>query len=146
MLVRNNTKCPSCGKCTATDLYAPTQPSNLRGVILRAECYECYAFSEKFVDYSVLHGWCRLLAVEAKGLADSWTLASRWTSIRAVSLTLSQRGAVDKQIRLFFTSGTCLSKFVGSPTLFDIRRKLQTPGDLMSGVQWEDFCYAWFRL
>nr|QDH91337.1 MAG: hypothetical protein H1Rhizo271040_000002 [Leviviridae sp.] len=63
MFVRNNMKCPNCGRSAATDLYlSPNFAASTVGVVLRAECFECLGFVELSVNPEIVRRWLRGLA------------------------------------------------------------------------------------
>jgi hypothetical protein len=145
MLVRDNTKCPHCGKFTATDVYHRYASISDTHVLFRAECFDCLAWFEVKVDWVVVYGWCRLLA-GARGLTGLSLLPNRWSPNYRPELSVGQKRAVVSQLENFFGEGACRLELADSLNLRDISRKLKTSGDLISGATFEDFCHAWCPL
>lgn len=129
MFVRNNTKCPHCGKYAAFDVYALPSPfSDPDSFIFRAECYECLGFSEREVACTAVKGWLLVLA-HARDLKAQFRKPRRWSHRLDHALSMTEREAVARATALFFSQGSVLSELVGSSALCAISRKLMTPGD-----------------
>lgn len=129
MFVRNNTKCPYCGKYAAFDVYALASPfSDPDSFIFRVECSECLGFSEREVDATAVKGWLLILA-HAMDMRAQMRYPRRWSTHIGKTLSLTEREAVARAVLLYFPRGEVLSELVGSPALCAISRKLLTPGD-----------------
>lgn len=129
MFVRNNTKCPHCGKYAAFDIYAVAPVfSDPDSYVFRVECSECLGFSEREVEAPAVKGWLLILA-HAMDIRAQMRYPRRWSTSIGPTLSRTEREAVSRAVRLYFLRGEVLSELVGSPALCAISRKLMTPGD-----------------
>jgi hypothetical protein len=148
MLVRNNIKCPRCGKIAAMDIHiGPFLPFTQDRVILRAECTECLAFCERRVSWPIIRCWLILL-VNEKGwyVAGTWGLPLKWSKTMPTALSRRQKLAIQRSASLWFDRGMHIGDVADSHVLCDIYRKLVTSGSPLSSPSAESLSYAWRRL
>jgi hypothetical protein len=122
MFVRDKFTCPSCGKCSVVDVYMSNVDSVTQdGIVLRAECYECLAFSEFRFPHWILRPLIRELSKKVPW-SDPRSRCRRW----GPSFT---RPAVERAAWEFFPCGSVESKFVEHPILSFISRMIRSSGN-----------------
>jgi hypothetical protein len=148
MFVRNNTKCPNCGKIAATDIYlAIAQPTPMDSLVIIVECYECLAFHEVVVDLPVLRLWLGLLAATVRNPSDESLLRPlRWSKSVARILSWQQAKAVRRSAEEWFRCGLVCLETVELPSLLGIRHKLVTSGGRVQGKSFRSLVSAWCGL
>lgn len=145
MLVRNNTKCPSCGIKAATDVYAPSGikwSSDL--VTLRAECFECLGFVDREIPVRDVRLWLRELSKTVPSSDDRrryryWTVSDK-------PLTRSQFRSLSCALEDFLPGYVVDPNFAEHSMLSELARIIRTSGDTVPPTYPSFPDYAWLAL
>lgn len=127
MLVRDNTKCPFCGRESATDIYFPHQvPLSSDSLTFRAECSECLGFKETAVPVWVVRCWIQSLA-KSSGSVVYLGAPCRWNNTFLGFYSREQYNAIVAAAEKYFESGFVLSRNAAELSIYrGICRALKT--------------------
>lgn len=147
MFVRNNTKCPSCGRNACTDIYYIEAGFTSSGMTIRAECHDCLSFVDVIVDYRVVRMWLRTLATTAMGGTDeSLRSARHWSDDAYLRLSQQQIRSIVRLAKSWFAPGVAYLEVIDLPALCEINRKLRASNGTIGGDGIQALVNAWCGL